>query len=143
MWIIFTVLSVAFGLFGVWNIILGIRIADEEAGKNRPQIVFISSDLLSLGRECQARFNPPLKALPQMFIARDEDFESEPVLYLPGREEMFFKPTYLKDASPEDLKNTMLRNLLDAWIRQHKHEDGLGREGGSYKAAAIMFGIDQ
>ena len=123
--------------------ILGIRITNIEARKHRPKITFLNTDLFSLAQECQSRFEPPLKLIPKMFIARDEDFDSEPVLYLSRKEEMFFKPTYLKDASPEDLKNTMLKHLLDVWIRQHKHDDGLGREGGSYKAAAIMFGIEQ
>ena len=113
----------------------------KDKSENKPKIAFRSEELTALARECASRFVPALKKIPKVYISPEEDFDDTMAFYIPAINEAFFSAAYLKRASPEQLKNTMLHELLHAWIHQHKYDDALGHDG-AFKAAATMFGID-
>jgi hypothetical protein len=109
----------------------------------RPTERFTNSALSALVAECLTRFDPPLSSPPEIYITPDNIFSSltdqEDAYYIPERQEIYFKYSYVADGEPDHLTTTILHQLAKAWMRQQ----GITADSANFHSTLSMFGIGQ
>jgi hypothetical protein len=88
-----------------------------------PTVAFPFEPLTELATECATRAftELPLSRIPAVVICPAASLSTkEGAFYHPSNDHIYFKDTFANAASPEVLTETMTRQLLHAWLWQHR-----------------------
>lgn len=153
LFLLFTLgLIINIGAYGVYKVVNRTSKLSEFADNNyaKPAVAFAFEPLTELATVAAAKFTAfPLPSVPKVFISPENYFRHQRVaFYNKESSAIYFKDTYVNGATPEDLADVMVSQLIHYWMHQYQqeiYEDFTGSPSQTYNAcyrvASRLLGV--